>query len=218
MLLLASAATAGFLARAARSARDDRWPDWLTLAALFGAMAADEAASLHELLQKPIRAALGSESWLRYPLILPGLVVAIILALRFRRFMQTIGATRRRLVTGSAIFALGALVFEMIGGWFAPEARRQHDLRGADDDRRDAGDGRIHRGADRAAAPCGADRRNGLPMRDRSYSAGGVVERHAFEGDRFGRGGEVLPHRRRRQRAERKAEAPIVIQQPSMTG
>ena len=58
MLLLASAATAGFLARAARSAGDDRWPDWLALAVLFAAMAADEAASLHELLQKPLRAAL----------------------------------------------------------------------------------------------------------------------------------------------------------------
>ena len=122
MLLLASAATAGLLARAARSARDDRWPDWLTLAVLFVAMAADEAASLHELLQKPLRAALGSETWLRYPLILPGLIVAVAIALRFRRFMWTIGATRRRLVIGGAIFALGALVFEMIGGWFAPEA------------------------------------------------------------------------------------------------
>ena len=52
----------------------------------------------HELLQKPLRAALGSETWLRYPLILPGLIVAVVIALRFRRFTQTIGATRRRLV------------------------------------------------------------------------------------------------------------------------
>jgi hypothetical protein len=122
MLLLASAATAGLLARAARDAGDDRWPDWLTLAVLFVAMAADEAASLHELLQKPLRIVVGSETWLRYPLILPGLIVAGAIALRFRRFMRTIGATRRRLVIGGAIFALGALVFEMIGGWFAPEA------------------------------------------------------------------------------------------------
>ena len=122
MLLLASAATAGLLARAARSAGDDRWPHWLALAVLFVAMAADDAASLHELLQKPLRAALGSETWLRYPLILPGLIVAVVIALRFRRFTQTIGATRRRLVIGAAIFALGALVFEMLGGWFAPEA------------------------------------------------------------------------------------------------
>ena len=122
MLLLASAATAGLLARAARRIGDDRWLDWLTLAVLFVAMATDEAASLHELLQKPLRAALGSETWLRYPLILPGLIVGVVIAFRFRRFMRTIGATRRRLVIGGAIFALGALVFEMIGGWFAPEA------------------------------------------------------------------------------------------------
>jgi hypothetical protein len=36
--------------------------------------------------------------------------------------MWTIGATRRRLAIAGAIFALGALVFEMFGGWFAPEA------------------------------------------------------------------------------------------------
>jgi hypothetical protein len=121
MLLLASAAAAGFLARAARSVGDGRWPHWLALALLFAAMAADEAASLHELMQKPLRAVLGT-TWLRYPLIVPGVIVGVVLAFHFRRFMWTIGATRRRLAIAGAIFALGALVFEMFGGWFAPEA------------------------------------------------------------------------------------------------
>jgi hypothetical protein len=121
MLLLAPAAAAGFLARAARSVGDDRWPHWLALSLLFAAMAADEAASLHELMQRPLRAVLGT-TWLRYPLIVPGLILGVVIALHFRRFMRTIGATRRRLAIGGAIFALGALVFEMVGGWFAPEA------------------------------------------------------------------------------------------------
>ncbi len=177
MLLLASAATAGFLARAARSVRDARWPDWLTLAALFGAMAADEAASLHELLQKPIRAALGSETWLRYPLILPGLVVAIILAVRFRRFTRTIGGTRRRLVTGGAIFALGALVFEMIGGWFAPEAIGANTtyvvLTTIEETLEMAGAALVLIALLRHVAHEAG--RNGLPLRDRGYSARGVI-------------------------------------------
>jgi len=121
MQLLACAAAAGFLARAARSVADDRWPHWLALALLFAAMAADEAASLHELMQKPLRALLHT-TWLRYPLIVPGVIVGVVLAFHFRRFMRTIGPTRRRLAIAGATFALGALVFEMIGGWFAPEA------------------------------------------------------------------------------------------------
>src|SRR4029079_14889502 len=91
-------------------------------ALLFAAMAADEAASLHELMQKPLRALLHT-TWLRYPLIVPGVIVGVVLAFHFRRFMRTIGPTRRRLAIAGATFALGALVFELIGGgWFAPEA------------------------------------------------------------------------------------------------
>jgi hypothetical protein len=176
MLLLASAAIAGLLARAARSARDDRWPHWLLLAALFAAMSADEAASLHELMQKPIRAALGSETWLRYPLIVPGVVIGAVIALRFRRFTQTIGATRRRLVIGGAIFALGALVFEMIGGWFAPEAIGANTtyvvLTTIEESLEMVGSTVVLIALLRHVAHEAG--RNGLPVRDRSDSAAGV--------------------------------------------
>jgi hypothetical protein len=176
MLLLASAAIAGLLARAARSTGDDRWPDWLALAVLFAAMAADEAASLHELLQKPLRAALGSETWLRYPLILPGVIAAGVIAFRFRRFMRTIGATRRRLMTGGAIFALGALVFETIGGWFAPEAIGPNAtyvvLTTTEEALEMAGATMVLIALLRHVAHEAG--RNGLPVRDRGYSARGV--------------------------------------------
>jgi hypothetical protein len=122
MLLLASGAVAAFQAARSRRALDRRWLDWLTLAALFVALAADEAASLHELLQKPVRSLLGSESWLRYPLVVPGTLVAIVLVVRFRQFLRTLGPTRRRLAIAAAVFAAGALGFETVGGWFAPEA------------------------------------------------------------------------------------------------
>lgn len=122
MLLLASGAVAALQAAFSRRALDRRWLDWLTLAALFVALAADEAASLHELLQKPVRSLLGSESWIRYPLIVPGTLFAIVLAFRFRRFLRTLGPTQRRLAIAAAVFAAGALGFETAGGWFAPEA------------------------------------------------------------------------------------------------
>jgi hypothetical protein len=121
MLLLASGAVAAWRGAGARRTLDRRWIDWLTLAGLFVALATDEAASLHELLQKPVRALLDSERWLRYPLIVPGGLFAIVLAIRFRGFLRTLGTTRRRLTVAAAVYALGALGLETMGGWFAPE-------------------------------------------------------------------------------------------------
>jgi hypothetical protein len=118
MMLLACGGLAALLGSRAGAARRD----WLWLAVFFAAMATDEAASLHELLQPPLRAALDSPRWLRYPLILPGLVVAAVLVLRFRRFVSSLGATGRRLAWGALVFAAGALGLETAGGWFAPEA------------------------------------------------------------------------------------------------
>jgi hypothetical protein len=118
MTLLSCGAVSALLgSRAGASGRD-----WVWLAILFVAMATDEAASLHELLQPPLRAALDSPRWLRYPLILPGLVVAAILVLRFRRFTGRLGATGGRMARGALVFAAGALGLETVGGWFAPEA------------------------------------------------------------------------------------------------
>ena len=122
MLLLATGVVACFQASTDRRSGNRRWVDWLTLGALFVALATDEAAGLHELLVKPLRALLGSGGWLHYPLIVPGTVVGIVVAIRFRGFLRTLGPTRRRLAASAAVFALGALGFETVGGWYAPDA------------------------------------------------------------------------------------------------
>ena len=103
--------------------------------------------------------------------------MAIILAVRFRRFTRTIGGTRRRLVTGGAIFALGALVFEMIGGWFAPEAIGANTtyvvLTTIEETLEMAGAALVLIALLRHVAHEAG--RNGLPLRDRGYSARGVI-------------------------------------------
>jgi len=121
MLLLASGVVASCQASTEHRAGDRRWLDWLTLGALFIALATDEAAGLHELLVKPLRALLGAGGWLHYPLIVPGTVIGIALAVRFRGFLRTLGPTRWRLTRAAAVFALGAFGFETVGGWYAPE-------------------------------------------------------------------------------------------------
>ena len=122
MLLLGSGVVACCQASTEHRAGDRRWLDWLALGALFVALATDEAASLHELLTKPLRAVLGTGGWLHYPLIVPGAVIGIALAVRFRRFLRTLGPTRWRLTMAALVFALGAFGFETVGGWYAPDA------------------------------------------------------------------------------------------------
>jgi hypothetical protein len=125
MTLLACAGVAAFLASMDRTAfggvARTRRQDWGWLALFLLALAADEAASLHELMQRPLRSLLHSEHWLRYPLIVPGVIVSGLVVLRFRRFARTLGATRRRLAIGALVFAFGAFGVEAIGGRFAPE-------------------------------------------------------------------------------------------------
>jgi len=121
-LLFGCGVVAAVQAVARRQARDRHWIWWLVLGVFFAALSADEAASLHELLVFPLRRLLGGSAWLRYPLILPGLVVVTATAVLFRRFVIALPReTRRALVSGGTIFFTGALGVETLGGWFDPE-------------------------------------------------------------------------------------------------
>lgn len=121
VLLLLGGAAAGIIAAAGRHARDRNWGTWALLAAVFVVLSADEAASFHELMVEPLRALVGGTPWLRYPLILPGLVVVIAGAIVFGRLLATLDVEiRRGLYRGAGVFFLGALGVETIGGWFDP--------------------------------------------------------------------------------------------------
>ncbi len=121
MELLACGVVAAALAAASYARDDRRWRCWALLAVVFTLLSTDEASALHELVQGPLRAVLHHSSWLHYPLIIPGIVAGTLLALGFRRFVATLGATRRWLVGGGLIFAAGAFGVETLGGWYAPD-------------------------------------------------------------------------------------------------
>jgi len=122
LLLLACGAVAGTVTAVARSRCGAEWHDWALVAGGLVALSADEAAALHELLVVPVRELVGGSPWLRFPLILPGTGVVLVAAAALGRFVRHLpSATRRTIVTGSAVFLLGALVIETVGGWFDPD-------------------------------------------------------------------------------------------------
>lgn len=120
VLLLLSAGAAGLLAAVGRHAGERQWRAWALLAAVV-ALSADEAASLHELMVEPLRALVGGTPWLRYPLIVPGLIVVAAGALVFGRLFATFDlGVGRSFYRGVGLYFLGALVLETAGGWFDP--------------------------------------------------------------------------------------------------
>ncbi len=142
--LLALAAAAAVVAVAAFRSGNAFRMHWAVLAVGCVYLSADEAAAIHELSVKPLRAALGASGLLYYPWVIVGFTVVVVAAVASRSFVAALPArTRTTLLTAAAVFLTGALGVEALSGMFAeaqrtgePAVRVDHDRRG------DAGNGR----------------------------------------------------------------------------
>ncbi len=123
LLLLA----AGLLATIARLERRRRavgaW-NWTVLAVGFLVMSADEAISLHERLNEPIRRLLsgtgGRHGWLYFAWTIPGLAVVTAVGLVFLRFLFRLpGRISRAFVLGGTLYVSGIIGMELICGRYA---------------------------------------------------------------------------------------------------
>ncbi|PAW68216.1 MAG: hypothetical protein B9S34_03160 [Opitutia bacterium Tous-C1TDCM] len=123
LLLLA----AGLLATIARLERRRRavgaW-NWIVLATGFLVMSADEAISLHERLNEPIRRLLsgsgGRHGWLFFAWTIPGLAVVTTLGLVFLKFLFRLPARiSRAFVLGGTLYVSGIIGMELICGRYA---------------------------------------------------------------------------------------------------
>ncbi len=122
LLLLWCGLVAGVIAAATRALRHADWGLWVVVGVGLAALSADEAASFHELLVRPLRALVGGSPWLRYPLILPGTVAVLCAAAVLWGFVRRLpGGTRRAILNGGSVFLAGALGLETVGGWYDPE-------------------------------------------------------------------------------------------------
>jgi hypothetical protein len=114
---------AGLAAVVAVRAWRDRAPfrvHWALTALFCLYLSADEAASIHEMSVRPLRAAFDTTGLLYYPWIAIGGAVALTLAVASRGFLAGLPArTRRTVVLAAAIFLAGALGIEALGGRYA---------------------------------------------------------------------------------------------------
>lgn len=102
-----------------RNQMDPRVSYWTLLSFGFLCMAVDEASSLHELLVRPMRMLLGDGSLgiFYFAWVIPGIVLVLVLALFFSRFLWSLPPkTRFTFLLAATLYLGGAIGFELIGG------------------------------------------------------------------------------------------------------
>lgn len=118
VLLLLCAALLALVSRAGRKERRDRLT-WFSLACLFAFLALDEFAAIHERLVPLGRSLLsGSRAFGREWILLYG-VLLIPIGLFYLPFLRRLPPVTRRLwVVAGIVFLSGALVLELLSGWY----------------------------------------------------------------------------------------------------
>lgn len=92
---------------------------WLALAIWFLYMAYDEAFSVHELLNGPIREILHMQifGFFYFAWVVPGIIFIAVFILVYFRFWKDLPVrTRREILLAAILYILGAVGFDMLGG------------------------------------------------------------------------------------------------------
>lgn len=95
---------------------------WGILTAGFLFMTFDEGASIHELLDDPMRGLLGSQSpgFLHFAWVVPVGILVVVMGFFFIRFLKSLPkSTRRLFIVASLLYVGGAVGMEMLGGNYA---------------------------------------------------------------------------------------------------
>lgn len=116
ILLLASLILAAIAWTKRRAGSVDAFP-WKALTWIFGFLALDEAAMLHERTADITRSVVNTDGILHYAWVLPYGVLALIVGVSFVRFLLYLpGRIRLRVIVAGAIYVMGALGFELLEG------------------------------------------------------------------------------------------------------
>lgn len=98
--------------------QNDRFtPHWYGLALLFLLLSLDEAASLHEKLNAPIRSLLNLDSNMLFLWVIPGSIFVGAIAILYWKFLLNLPSKTRTLILQSAaLYLSGAIGFELLTG------------------------------------------------------------------------------------------------------
>lgn len=111
--LLVCAVLLWTIGRHTRVERDRYSRHWSALALLFLYLSIDEGAAIHEMINRPLRDALGTHGFLYYPAALVGAIFAAIVGSAYVSFLRSLHARSRLLfVASAAVYLSGALVIE----------------------------------------------------------------------------------------------------------
>ncbi|MDO8421903.1 MAG: hypothetical protein Q7S99_07050 [Parvibaculum sp.] len=100
---------------------------WRILAIVFVALSLDEETSVHEVFLEPVRDALGVSGVFYYAWVVPALILVPLFAAFYINFLRRLAKPYGFwFFISGAVFATGALGFEMLGGWaylnYGPES------------------------------------------------------------------------------------------------
>jgi hypothetical protein len=124
-LLLACAVLLGAIAVRRRRVRARFALHWAALSAIFVALSVDEAVSLHEQGIEPLRDALDAGGLLYFTWVLPAAGVLVFLAAVYSRFLVHLPPRILRIfLVAAALYVVGALGIEALGGLYADQQGR----------------------------------------------------------------------------------------------
>jgi hypothetical protein len=92
---------------------------WTVLSIIFLFLSLDEAASVHESINKPLRVALNAGPVLYHTWVILGAAVVLAIVVVYWRFLSDLPSpTRRLFLTAGIMYVGGALGVELLGGWY----------------------------------------------------------------------------------------------------
>lgn len=104
--------------RRAIGARDVRY--WCVLSIIFAYLSIDELAVIHEMVIEPLRNSMTLSGVLHFSWVLIGIVVVLVLAAFYVRFIFRLPSlTRIQFILAACLYVGGALGVEMTGGYYA---------------------------------------------------------------------------------------------------
>ncbi|MBW3131162.1 hypothetical protein [Hymenobacter profundi] len=116
-ILFFSSLLLAVIASLKRQDQDGFWRQWQGLSFVFLFLALDESVSLHELLIEPLHNMFNLTGYLRFSWVIVGGLFAVVFAVAYLKFLFSLSPQMRlRFILAGAVFVLGAVVFEMLGG------------------------------------------------------------------------------------------------------
>ena len=117
-LLLLSALVLAVIGKMKQQRHDGYTLHWVLLGIGFVYLSIDEAAVLHEMLNKPAEAVISPAGLLAFPWVIPGAIGVTLTAFLYTRFLFDLHPpTRRRFLVAGMLFVGGCLGMDSLGAW-----------------------------------------------------------------------------------------------------